>query len=260
MPLITPRDLLAPAGEPLALEVELERRLLPFLDPAIEAVEIEVDGAGRAVVGPGGVAAVPLGALAPGTYRYRVRWRSAQAEALIRVVPRDVPILITDIDQTLADVSALGFVLLPNRSIRPLRGAREALEEIAGRMEIAYLTARDHIFSAKTKAWLRQNGFPEAPLYLRRGTRFWTVGAQAHKISVLREIRLRFPNIRWGVGDLPGDAHAYAAHRIPAILLGNHPVDGLPPGTVCAPCWSDIRNLIKPDKAGSYAGKGNGPI
>ncbi len=244
-PLITPRDLLAPAGEPLALEVELERRWMPFLDPAIEGVEIEVEGAGRAVVGPGGVAAVPLGALAPGTYRYRARWRSAEAESIVRVVPREAPVLITDIDQTIADVSAFGFVVLPNGSIRPLEGAREALAKIAGTMEIVYLTARDHIFSGKTKAWLRDNGFPEAPLYLRRGTRFWSVRARAHKVSVLREIRLRFPNIRWGVGDLPGDAQAYAAHGIPAILLGSRPMNGLPPGTVCASTWGEIVTLIK---------------
>ena len=45
------------------------------------------------------------------------------------------------------------------------------------------------------------------------------VDIDAHKVERLKEVRPRFPNIRWGVGDKPGDAAAYAAHSIPPILL-----------------------------------------
>lgn len=244
--LVTARDLLASAGEPAALEVEVERRFWPFFDPAIEGAEVEVEGLGKAVTDAQGEAAIPLGTLEPGVHRCPVRVRGVHAEAIVAVIPKDAPVFITDIDHTLADVSSAGFIFKRVRSVPPLDGAREALDRIAKAMQLVYLTARDHIFTRKTKEWLRLNGFPEAPVYLRRRTRFWSVRAREHKLSRLRELRLAFPNIRWGVGDMPGDAEAYAAHGIPAILIGPRPLPGLPEGTVQVTRWSEISAHVAP--------------
>lgn len=243
--LITPRDLLVPSDEPAVLEVEVERQYGPFWDPPAAGARIRVDNHGEAVAGPDGVARIPLGVLAPGTHIVRVRDGRRVVEAVVRSVPPDATVFITDIDHTIADVSTAGFILLPNRWVRPLPGAREALAALSTRMEVVYLSARDHIFLGKTRGWLRMNGFPEAPLYLRRNTRVWSVRSQDHKIARLQELRTRFRNIRAGVGDLPGDVHAYAAHKIPAVIISPRQHTGLPEDAVRVSDWKAILEWVE---------------
>lgn len=243
--LLTPRDLLVRSDEEAVLVVEAESRWGPFLDPARAGVEMEVDGHGRAVSGPDGLARLPLGRLPAGSHRLRVKAKGVEAEVLVRSAPKEAPVLITDIDHTIADVSPVGFILKSNPNVKPLAGAREALESLARRMEIVYLTARDHIYGPKTRAWLRLNAFPEAPLYPRAGTRFWTVLSKQHKIARLGELRARFADIRAGVGDLPGDAEAYAAHGIPPILIApTKPAKELPAGTHWVRDWAEILDRL----------------
>jgi hypothetical protein len=243
--LVTARDVLAPAEGPVSLEVEVERRYWPFFDPPLRDAELEVGGQ-KVLTDREGEARIDLGLRAPGLHRLAVRLGAATTEALVAVVPKDQPIFITDIDHTIADVSSLGFIFKSVGSVRPLEGSREALVRISRGMQIVYLTARDHIFTRKTKEWLAIHGFPPAPVYLRRRTRFWTVRARDHKVSRLRELRLAFPNIRWGVGDLPGDAHAYREQGIPPILITPRPQAGVPEGTVQVAAWSDIARLVAP--------------
>jgi hypothetical protein len=253
--LITPRDLLAPAGEPALLEVEVERRLGPFLDPPLEGLRIEVEGGGSARSDPSGEAAIPLGELGVGTHRVIVRatpkrGQPVEAEALVRVIPPEAPIFITDIDHTIADVSPTGFIFKPNHRVLPVTGAREALAEIAHRMELLYLSARDHIFLRKTRGWLRLNQFPEAPLYLRRRTRFTSVRAKEHKRARLAELRSRFRNLRWGIGDVAGDIEAYSAHGIPAILLARSIPPGLPASTLHVQEWRSVLPFLGSPEGG----------
>jgi hypothetical protein len=162
----------------------------------------------------------------------------------VAIVPRETPIFISDIDHTIADVSSVGFIFKPMKSVLPLAGAREALEVISRRMQLVYLSARDHIFARKTRAWLALHQFPDAPLYLRRRTRFWTVGAADHKVARLGELRSRFPNLRWGIGDMPGDVRAYALHGISPILIGPRTLPNLPPSTLQVSRWSEVLDHV----------------
>lgn len=241
--LITPRDLLVPAIERFTVEVEVERRIAPFWDPAARGVEVDVEGIGRGVTGPDGVARIPADALRPGTRTPIARVGAASAAFLIRAIPKDAPVFVVDLDRTIADVSSAGFVFKSGESVRPLPGARDALERISARMQILYLTARDHVFTRKTREWLRRNAFPEAPIYLRR-VRFWTQRPKTHKLARLAELRERFTNLAWGVGDLRGDAEAYAAHGIRPILLAARPPRRLPEGTSCAATWEEVEKLV----------------
>jgi phosphoglycolate phosphatase-like HAD superfamily hydrolase len=241
-----PRDQLAPAGDDVALEVEVETVLAPFADPPAPGVHVEVQGFPPAVSGDDGVAVLPLGRLPPGTHRLLARAAGRSAEALVRVVPREARVLLTDVDGTIADCSAAGFIVRPMRSIRPLPGSAEALTALSSSMEIVYLTARDHVFRAKTLEWLRLNRFPEAPVYLRRGTRFWSCPSRRHKVLRVGELKERFPNFAAGIGDLRGDLLAYAAHGIPAIQIGPRALPGLPEGAVWAKDWEEIRRRLSP--------------
>jgi hypothetical protein len=243
--LITPYDLLLPAGEPATLEVEVEHRVLTFIDPAISGLEIELEGIGRARTGPNGIASFSLGTLPVGTHRFRVKTGRRPPEAIVRVIEPGTPVIIVDVDHTIADVSPQGFIFRKVQNVRPVLGSREALEELSKSMQILYLTARDHIFTRKTKLWLRAAEFPEAPVYLRKGTRFWSASPQAHKIERLKGVRARFPNIRWGVGDKPGDVAAYIAHGIPPILLSPSRPLGVTEDVLCVPDWKAILDLIR---------------
>src|SRR5262245_56864688 len=129
--LITPYDLLLTAGEPATLEVELERRILTFIDPAIIGEEIEVEGVGRARSGSNGIASFSLGALPVGTHLFKVRTSRKPPEAIVRVVERDTPVIIVDIDHTIADVSPQGFIFRKVQNVQPVPGSREALEELS---------------------------------------------------------------------------------------------------------------------------------
>lgn len=243
--MITPYDLLLPSGETATLDVEAERRWMTFVDPPLAGEELEIDGVGRARTGSDGIASFPLGVLPAGTHRFKVRNSRKSPEALVRVVGRETPILVVDIDQTIADVTPQGFILKKVQNVRPMLGSREALDELSRSMQILYLTARDHIFTRKTKLWLRAAEFPEAPVYLRKGTRFWSASPQEHKIERLKEVRGRFPNIAWGVGDKPGDATAYLIHGIPPILLGQTRPLGVTSDVPVLPDWPAILNHIK---------------
>jgi len=240
--LITPYDLLVPAGEAATLEVEAERRWAMFLDPPLADVELEVEGVGRSRTAANGIASFPLGVLPPGTHRFKVLVGRKPPEALVRVIDRATPVIVVDIDHTIADVSPQGFILRKVQNVRPLLGSREALDELARSMQIVYLTARDHIFTRKTKLWLRAAEFPEGPVYLRKGTRFWSHNPREHKIERLKDLRPRFPNIKWGVGDKPGDVAAYQAHAIPPILLAaSRPAEVAPD----VPCYADWKAILE---------------
>ena len=243
--LISPRDLLIPSGREASLTVEVESRWAPFIDPARSGAEVDVENHGRARTGPDGLARVPLKPLPDGLHRLRVRCGRGEAEALVRVTPGTSAVLVTDIDRTIADVSPAGFILKPNPSVRTLAGARDALASLAGRLEIVYLSARDHVYATKTRAWLRMNAFPEAPLYVRAGTRFWSCGSKRHKIARLGELRAHWTNIRAGIGDLPGDAEAYAAHGIPPIVISPVRPSRLPDGAVWVRSWTGILEILR---------------
>ena len=100
--MITPYDVLLPSGEPATLDVEVERRWLTFVDPPLADVEVEVEGVGRARTGRDGIASFALGALPVGTHRYKVRTGRKPPEAIVRVIERETPILVVDIDKTIA--------------------------------------------------------------------------------------------------------------------------------------------------------------
>lgn len=243
--LITPYDLLVPSGEAATLEVEVEDRWMAFIDPPAVGVELEVEGLGRSTTGKNGIATFDLGVLPEGTHRPVVVFNRKPTEALVRVIPRETPVMIVDIDETIANVTPAGFVLRPVRDVLPLPGSREILKELSRSMQILYLTARDHIFTRKTKLWLRLAGMPEAPVYLRKGSRYWRTASREHKFRRLGELTPKFPNIPWGVGDKPGDAAAYAARGIKPILIAPGRPAEASADVPCFPSWKNILEYIR---------------
>lgn len=245
MTLLTPYDALVPSGNPVLLDIEVERCLGPFIDPPRAGVSVEAEGA-AALTGADGFARLDLGPRPEGQHRWTVRAAGRSAPVLVRVLPREAPVFITDIDETIAGSTPFGFIVKPVGWVQPVPGAAAALERIAHRFPLLYLTARDHRYTEKTKRWLSLKGFPEAPVFLRHQTRFTTVRARHHKIRRLTALKQDFPAIAWGVGDKAGDVEAYASAGIRPILFGRRRPPGIPESVPCLPDWESILKLVLP--------------
>lgn len=243
MTLLTPYDALVPSGSPVRLEIEVERCLGPFIDPPRAGVSVDAEGA-TALTGTDGFARLDLGLRPDGLHRWTVLAAGRSAPVLVRVLPRESPVFITDIDETIAGSTPFGFIVKPVGWVQPIPGAAAALQEIARRFPLLYLTARDHLYTGKTKHWLSLKGFPEAPVFLRRQTRFTSLRARHHKIQRLAVLKRDFPAIAWGVGDKAGDVEAYASAGIRPILFGRRRPPEIPESVPCLADWDSILKLV----------------
>lgn len=218
---LTAEDVLALPGSKIRLVARVERYLLRFVDPPVRGATVEFfDGESRlgsAVTDARGFASIEADAGPAGRRRFRVTTRRSEEALVVRVLPADAPVLVVDLDHTLADIGTTRFAFARNKDVRPLSGAVEALQRLASRFEVVYLTARDHSFLAKTRDWLRLQGLPDGPVFLRR-LRFWSQPAVQHKLERLGELK-RTHRLVAGVGDLPGDAKAYLANGLAAVLI-----------------------------------------
>ncbi|MBI4564789.1 MAG: hypothetical protein HY716_08885 [Planctomycetes bacterium] len=220
--LLTAEDTLAAPGRPLRFVALLERDIFFFIDPPIRGATVEFfeedRRLGSAVTGADGYAVLEAGGAGePGERRIRAVHGGASALFLVRIVPKEAPILVCDLDHTVADISAIRYAITPNEKVPALAGAERVLPRLGERFTLVYLTARDHVFSRKTKEWFPLKGLPESPVLLRR-KRFWSQSPFAHKMDRLTELA-REHRLAAGVGDLDSDMEAYRRHGMNAYLM-----------------------------------------
>ncbi|MBI2933064.1 MAG: hypothetical protein HYY16_15580 [Planctomycetes bacterium] len=234
---LTVDDVVTKAGQPIRLRALVERDILPFLDPPLPAKEVVfhlVESSGRRAVGSARTNANGIAEIArpPAESHGRSRYvatlqdslKADDAELIVDVLSPETPVLVIDIDRTIADASSIGQALRENRRIRAVAGAPEALRTLASRFALVFLTARDHVFRAKTIEWLQSNGFPEAPVLLR-GKRYWRQKAEDYKRERLAQMAAHV-TLTAGVGDLPADARVYRERSMRAYLIGRAKADG----------------------------------
>ena len=251
-------DVLVPQGDPAVLRAKVERKGFFGFDPDAHGVpvEFELDGRllGSAVSGDDGIAALEVRGLPVGDFVVGLRlgkgsWvRAAPSSLTLSVRSREIPIVVTDIDQTISDAS-YGRVMIEQdpRRIPPMAGSIGVLREMvgAGRIQLLYLTARDDLFMNRTKAWLRYWKYPMAPAY------FWDFGREAtdhgrFKRDLLRRIGRDFPNLVMGVGDQIHDVEAYSSAGMRPYLIG-HPDGAVPAETRLVSGWNEIRADLETD-------------
>ncbi|HTF55704.1 MAG TPA: hypothetical protein VK661_00415 [Planctomycetota bacterium] len=245
---LTPEDVLALPYRKIRLIARLERYVLRFVDPPLRGVEIEFfDGErplGSAVTDAQGSAAIEIDSGPAGLRRLRVASSRAEEPLVVRVLPADAPVLVVDLDHTIADVSPFRFAFMDNRSVRPVLGAVDAVLRLGERFTVVYLTARDHSFLGKTREWLRLVGLPDGPVFLRR-RRFWSQRPIEHKLERLGELA-RDHRLVAGVGDLPDDAKAYLATGLKAFLLDPRGIHPDVEGVVRVPSWKELEERLGP--------------
>ncbi len=227
--ILTVEDVVTSPGRPVRLRAHVERDILPFWDPPVAGVDVLFGTAGAAKTDASGNAELVLPAAdAPGRARHEVSIRGRlpadPAPLVVDILAPDAPVFVIDIDGTVARCSAYGQAVRENRKIRAIAGAADGVKALARRFAVVFLTARDHTFRAKTLEWLRDNGFPEAPVLLRR-LRYFKQSAEAHKRARLSELA---PDVRLaaGVGDLRADAAVYKERGMRAYVLGRAAAEG----------------------------------
>ena len=247
--ILTLEDTVVASGSSAALTGWLERDLGFFWDPDLPGEEIEFfseEGTiGFARTGSDGRARLEIRNLSPGIHRFRAqlsqksRYHAPRVEAYIAVYETGEPVLVTDIDMTLAHCSPLGFITKSNLAVRPLIDSPISLQNLSRDYRIVYLSARDHVFVPKTRAWLRMNGFPNGPLLLRR-KRFNRASPLEHKRERLREVKREVGGMRYGIGDKPHDVVAYHEQGIRPIWITNKTNGALPGETIRVSSWKEI--------------------
>jgi len=168
-------------------------------------------------------------------------YRPYSATALLAVWTAKRPILVTDLDYTIIDMSKYRFLDHDNEKIPPIEGALEKLRELSKLYNIIYLTARDDIYLNVTKEWLAMYGFPRGPVFFCDLSED-PLSQGKFKEKTLRDLKAKWPNIKVGVGDKVHDAKAYIAGGIKAFLLGEH--KSFPEGTVVVNNWSEIHEVL----------------
>ncbi len=249
-------DVLARPGDKVVLRAKLESMATPVFHKDIQGgtVYFELDGKviGSAVTDGQGWADLAyqvsenagrdltvMCALAPGD-----KYLAEPANILVVIKKNTAPAIVTDIDHTIADVSSAGFLVKSNESVPALSGAPEALTRLSKKYTIIYVTARDDAFMNTTKEWLDLRKFPKGPVFFNDyGGK--SMSSRKYKIAEIARLKKRFPNITAGVGDKVGDAEAYLANGMRAVLIGEKMPEDIPEEARFARSWAEVEKLLE---------------
>lgn len=228
------RDVLAVPGEEVAVRARLQSGGL-LRDKVGVPVRFEYGGRllGEVLTDKDGYASVPFTPPAPGDHvvtaaaipeSHKVP-PPTPVESLVCCREAGAPLLIVDLDKTLV---ASGFKKVLVGDPRPMPHSIEVMNELAGRFTVVYLTHRLDSFESKTKAWLRDHGYPHGPALLASKKEFLK-GSGEYKTEEIERMRRRFSGRIIGIGDRISDAQAYRANGAEALLLVRIP-DGASAG------------------------------
>lgn len=156
-----------------------------------------------------------------GLFTYTVTCENdAQDDGRVFVWAQDTPILVVDIDGTLAETRKRDFVLNLHKvqDAPAFPHAAETLNKLSSRFRIVYLTARPRELLDDSRAWLAKNNMPVGPVFT------WDIdrdplSSSKYKRQQLDELQDDFPHVVVGIGNSEGDYKAYHRRRVFAIMF-----------------------------------------
>jgi hypothetical protein len=257
------RDVLAVPGEEVAVRARLQSG--GFLrDKVGVPVRFEHGGRllGEVLTDKDGYASVPFTPPAPGDYvvtaaaipkSHKVP-PPTPVESLVCCREAGAPLIIVDLDKTLV---ASGFKKVLVGDPPPMPNSVEVMHELAGRFTVVYLTHRLDSFDSKTKAWLREHGYPHGPALLASKKEFLK-GSGEYKTEEIEQLRRRFNGRLIGIGDQISDAQACRTNGAEALLLVHipdsaraadlkrlaHALRSAPPDAQVVGDWREIRQAL----------------
>lgn len=266
--LLSTHDTLALPGEQVSLKARLEGGKFLRDQPSVP-LWFQCEGLlnCRVVTDSEGYATTPFRPAAPGDYLVTVSVepgilkKTSPESAVLLVACRaaDAPLAVIDLDKTLV---ASGFKAVLVGNPRPMPRSMEVMKRLAQDFTVIYLTHRGEFLGPKSKAWLRDYGYPRGPVLLADARELFERSG-SYKTAVLENIRRRFHGRAIGVGDKPSDVLAYGQNRIEPFMLLTVPalagagdlrkladsLQSLPESTQVVTNWSEIEQAVVGGKA-----------
>lgn len=250
--LMTVEDVICPVGDKTKLVGKLEYRGVAVLNKGLEDRDLEFSLDGQPVgnddTNDEGYARMERPFPVEGVYRLGVTYRDRDgrlhtASAGVFVWSRDRPVLVVDIDDTVAQTEKRYLLGLGEDRSPPLPGAAEVLGELAEHFNVAYLTARPRELAEETRRWLTDNGFPLGPVLT------WDIDKDAFSATKYKKHRLdeltdRFKHVTIGVGNAEGDHEAYRKRKLLTILIDADEEAALIERGIRLPSWPEVRRLF----------------
>jgi phosphatidate phosphatase PAH1 len=134
--------------------------------------------------------------------------KHSQSKLIVSVQDKNTPIIIVDLDKTLVEDGFLKVVL---DSAKPLPYSAVAMNKIAKKYSIVYLTHRFSGMTTVSKQWLSENGFPVGPLLTNKSGE---LSSGDYKYGRLAHLKQKFKNIEIGVGDKESDIESCRSNGI----------------------------------------------
>jgi hypothetical protein len=136
------------------------------------------------------------------------------AEVLVAAREKDARLFVIDLDHTVVDS---GFLRVLADGGKAMPDSVAVTNRLAGQYGIVYLTNRPDLLIRRSKAFLKDNGYPPGPLLASRLKN--VLGGGSFKMTKLADLRKAFPGAVAGVGDTLADAQAYTANGMTAYLI-----------------------------------------
>jgi len=234
------------SAEPLAFFL-MEQ---PITDPRYAQELPEPKYLGRAKTNGSGFAELDFTPKRTGNYLIEARvqqgskYMALPGPLLVSVCSSKEPILVCDLDQTLAAVSAMKSAISDAKNINTLPGARDGIWKLYKNYRVIYLTERDDTFIPRTRAWLRSKKMPPGPVFYWD---FWSKSwsSQTFKTKLVSSLRKTLPGLALGIGDTKADAEAYISNGLTAHILIPEPGDDFPEFALTAKKWTKLTRNIK---------------
>ena len=227
-------DSLADPGKPVDLIVRL---MLLKKWQGIEGVTVEFDLAdkhlGKAKTDKDGYARVAWTPPQAGDYKIMASITGVSDEGnkklleleaaslLVAARAKDAKFIVIDLDHTVVQSS---FFRVLTFGARPMPGAAKVVTELAKSHSIIYLTHRPDLLASKSKDWLSDNGFPQAPLLVSTLKEAFGDSGK-YKTGRIKTLRKEFPGVNIGIGDKFSDAEAYVDNGLQAYLIPHYERD-----------------------------------
>jgi hypothetical protein len=251
--LLTVEDCVGRVGEEVRLIGKLEYRGLAVFNKGLDDRNLSFFLDGRRVdtddTNHEGYAKAEYEFHRPGAHRLVVAYdadgeRKAETAATVFVWQRHDPILIVDVDGTLARTRKRYLLSFSSPDRSPaMEAAPDVLLALAERFQIVYLSARPREMIPKTHHWLQRNGFPIGPVWT------WDVdrdpwSREDYKEDRIDDLQDDFDCVTIGIGDQESDHEAYRKRKLFTILLdSDEPPQHIRRG-VMLPDWSAVRDLF----------------
>jgi hypothetical protein len=225
-PVLTVDDAVVMRGEKTRLAACLEREPVLWLSKDVENAPvrfyIDEQQVGETKTDEDGVAAVEQ-RLDPDLQRFEVRawagFQELQATGRVFAWDRERVIIAVDIDHTIAKTDYEELLAQRGKDESdPVKHSVQALNALARDFHIVYLTSRPRFLIDKTRAWLREKGFPTGPVITSVRIRD-LVRPKEFKEERLHTLRKAWPTLLIGIGNQPSDAEAYGASGMLSLML-----------------------------------------